>query len=415
MSVRLDDLFPLAAVTKHMDQNPKLEMIWPRVQAEIAAARKREVRRRKAQRLAAAGSVILAMVGVVMLSGLRLADVRAQVSWQMHDVSPIVGVAVNYPLDEGKRIFAVHGKNDDQQVVCLERGTGKTLWSSGIRFSKCRLTVHENRVYVLAVTNRTRWTCMALDTARGEVLWSRVNEGSPSLLHSTLLLTSGGLCWSEGNQVVALDSATGELRWRKTLSADPWLSAPIAYENTLLVAGNAGLYAVDATTGLSLWNLAVPGGSPLPALNRPLLELGRDRLFLAARNHSGGGTLLCINLKTQKTIWSQTTDAPLRLSFHSGRVFVKTQDLCAFDADTGHALWRTAIGGCGTLHFQGQRIYLADAAAKARILAMDSSTGKVVWTRGAPSSCNGIVISGKFGFLSGNNQTLYALVLDEPS
>jgi outer membrane protein assembly factor BamB len=398
-----------------MDQNPKLDMIWPRVQAEIAAARKREILKRKAQRLAASLGVVLAMAGIAILSGLRLEDTRVRVSWQMRNVSPAIGVAVNYPLDEGLRIFAIHGKDDEQQVVCLDRRTGQTIWSSGVRFSKCRLTVHDTRVYVLAVTNRSQWICMALDTVRGAVLWTRVSEGIPGLSRSTLVFTSGGLCWSEGNQVVALDPATGELRWRKTLAADPWLSAPIAHDNTLFVAGGTGLYAVEAATGALLWSLALPGGAPLPVLNRPMLELGNDRLYWATRNFQGGGTLFCINLITKKTLWSQATDSALRLSFHDGRVFVRSQELCAFDASTGQALWRASIGGCGTLHFKGQRIYLVDAAERARILAMDSSTGKVVWTRKAPSSCNGIVISGKFGFLSGNNQTLYALVLDEPS
>jgi glucose dehydrogenase len=87
--------------------------------------------------------------------------------------------------------------------------------------------------------------------------------------------------------------------------------------------------------------------------------------------------------------------------------------LLAFDARTGQPLWQAPAGGCGTLSFEGNRVYLVDAKERSRVLALDAATGSQVWTRAMAASCNGIIVTGGMGILSGNDHTLYAFALNE--
>ncbi len=390
------------------DKNPGFEAIWPGVQAEIRAAR----RRRKAVRIGASAGVLLLAAG---LSGvvLRFAapSVWAVNSWEVADVSAETGISADYPLARGRHIYVVHGQGDHQHIACVMKHSGALAWTNDLRFSKCRLAADDERVYLLVNADAGRWVCAALDARTGATLWREPASEIPSGLPSTLAVLPNGLCWSEGNHLIMREPATGKLVWGKSIGSG-LLSAPVQGEGALIAASSDRIHALNPVTGEPLWSQALPGSSVLARFTRPMLEASGGRLFCASRNNLGKGALCCIETATRKVLWTQETEAPFKLHFHGAQVFVRSLNLDAFDAQTGAPLWQLPVGGCGTLSFHRGRVYLVDAAERARVLALDSVTGKPVWTHTVAGSCNGVVVSDRVALLSGNNRTLYAFALN---
>jgi outer membrane protein assembly factor BamB len=398
------------------DPNSGLDRIWPGVRAEIESARRKQAFRRKATRVAAVSCLVVA-VGAVALIGFKVAvpEVWAFHPWQLQDISSEIGVSADYPLTRGKHIFVVHGHGDHQHIACIEKRTGAMLWTNATSFSKCRLAADGQRVYVLASTQGANWICAALNARNGTTLWSQPSSQTPAAPPSTLTVLRAGLCWSEGNRVVLREPATGRLVWSKPVGSGGLLSAPVQQGTALFTASLDTFYALSLGTGEVLWSQPLADRTPLAAFSRPMLEAGDSRIYYASRDGQGKGVLRCIETGTRKVLWTQGTEVPVKLHFHGERVFVRSQDLNAFDARTGQPLWQVAVGGCGTLSFRGDRVYLVDAAERSRVLALDGGTGKQVWTQTVAGSCNGIIVTGRMGILSGNDRTLYAFALNEQS
>ena len=268
------------------------------------------------------------------------------------------------------------------------------------------------RVYVLATGQDGHWISAALSAKNGATLWTQPASETPSGPPSTITVLRDGLCWSEGNQVVLRNPATGRLVWSRTVGSGGLLSAPVQQGTTLFTASLDTFHALNPHTGEVLWSLPLANRTVLAGLTRPLLEAGAGRIFCASRNDQGKGVLRSIAPDTRRILWTQETAVPVKLHFHGERLFVRTPDLNAFDARTGRPLWQAPVGGCGTLSFHADRVYLVDAAERSRVLALDAVTGKQVWTHAVAASCNGIVVTGQMAILSGNDHTLYAFALN---
>lgn len=406
----------LANNSMKSDQDGGFEAIWPGVRAEIESARHRRVNQRRAVRIGGSLALLMAVAGLGVIGLQSLTPhARAFNPWQLQDISSETGISADYPLALGKRIFVVHGHGDHQNIACVEKRSGAITWTNGLSFSRCRLAADEQRVYLLANANGGHWVCAALDARTGSTLWSQPASESLAGLPSTLTMLRDGLCWSEGNRVVLREAATGKLVWNTTIGSGGLLSAPVPREGVLLAASSDGFHALSPRTGEILWSQPLPGSSAVARFTRPMLEAGGDRLFCASRSSGGKGVLWCIDTGTKKVLWTRETEVPVKLHLHGERVFVRSLNLDAFDARTGQALWQAPVGGCGTLSFHGDRVYLVDAAEHSRVLALDSATGHRVWTHAVAGSCNGVVVSDRVGFLSGNDRTLYAFALNEES
>lgn len=398
------------------DRDRGLDAIWPGVRAEIQSVRRQRAWRRTAVRITATvcGVIATAALGVL---GLRWVAPRpgAFHSWQLQDINSATGVSSDYPLAQGNRLFVVEGQRERQHVACIDKRTGTRLWASDLRFSQCRVAADAQRVYVLAHCPGQSWRCVALEAKSGAVLWQSAGDDAQGGLPSTLTVLRHGLCWTEGNRVVLRESATGRLVWSKSVGSGGLLAAPVRQAAVLFTASAENLYALDQRTGEIRWSCSLAERTPLAGFTRPLLEAGEGRIFCATRNRRGKGVLSCIETTTRAVLWTQAIEPPVKLHRHGGRVFVRSLNLDAFDARTGQPVWQVPVGGCGTLSFRGDRIYLVDTANGGRVLALEAATGNRVWTQTVAGSCNGIVVSDRVGILSGNNRTLYAFALQEKS
>lgn len=367
-------------------------------------------------RIAAAVCLLVTIASLVVVGYQRVAPQQETFhAWQLRDISSATGVCADYPLAWGKRLYVVLGQGGNQRLACLDRQTGAMVWTNAMSFTQCRLAADDQRVYLLAQGRGQQWSCAALNARSGALLWQQsageVSRGTPS----TLTLLPHGLCWTEGNRVIFREPATGEILWTRPLDSGGLLAAPVQQAAVLFTASAENLYALDQRTGEIRWSCSLAERTPLAGFTRPLLETGEGRIFCATRNRGGKGVLSCVETATRAVLWTQAIENPVKLHRHGERVFVRSLNLNAFEARTGQPLWQVPVGGCGTLSFRGNLIFLVDTANGGRVLALDAVTGNQVWTRTVAGSCHGIVVSDRVGILSGNNRTLYAFALQEKS
>ncbi len=403
------------------NQEPGLDDIWGAVQSEIGAARRRRRRRRFVPGAAAA----LLVLGAILVlrrppdpspeqdapappsapPHAALCDCR---QWRVSDVAPAVGIATHYPLIAGHKVFAVRGAEDDRSIVCLDKRNGRLLWESALRFSDCRLAADARRLYALARTVEGPWRCAAFEIETGRTLWHRPEGPFPLVPPSTLVLHADGICWTQGNRAMSRSAATGADQWEHEMADDGILSAPASYAGQILVASDRRVLALDAEDGNVLYSHRLTKRVTGAFLAGPILAMHDGRALVASRSTTGKGTLWCIEPAEGKVQWKRRISSPRALLASGDQVFLRSTELTVLDAQTGKRLWRSPVGGCGALSVLEGRLYVADAEDRSRVLVLDGATGRRLEARPIAGSCNGIIVSGRMGFLGSNDGKLYA-------
>lgn len=139
---------------------------------------------------------------------------------------------------------------------------------------------------------------VAIDAATGKLRWqARTGACYDSPLVADGVVYVGGL--EEG--VFALDATTGRVRWRYSIpNGDP--STPILSGGALYVAADgAGVFALDSATGAPRWS------QPLDASDVTLYSaptLANSTLYLVRTNASGFSALFALNMVSGRQLWS---------------------------------------------------------------------------------------------------------------
>ena len=208
-----------------------------------------------------------------------------------------------------------------------------------------------------------------------------------------------GTGWIDGNMCVAGKRAVD-------LSAKPaQVGFGVDTDNSrAMTAAQAGLSARDAANLEVAWAFAMPRTSGLRGQG---VVVGSTLFYPAGQ----AGYLLALDTRTGCVKWATPTPANLRGSMAYGRLGAKgpwglvggdaSGNLSAFDAQTGKIVWRAdprhdkTVPISGTPLFAGDRIIVpissGDVGAAMRpthpcckshggVAAVDSGTGKVLWT-----------------------------------
>lgn len=168
-------------------------------------------------------------------------------SWNQKDGVPIlwtqaVGTGYAAPAVLGNRLVVHHRTGREERVDCLDATTGKTLWSHAYPSQyqdpfgynngpRCSPTLTTNRVYTYGAEGHLA----CLDMQTGKPVWTRetgkewnvpeafFGVGSTPLLHgNTLFVMVGG---QPNAGVVALDASTGKTLWT-AVGRDTWDGTP---------------------------------------------------------------------------------------------------------------------------------------------------------------------------------------------
>jgi eukaryotic-like serine/threonine-protein kinase len=286
------------------------------------------------------------------------------------------------------------------------------------------------RLYVSSDNRRVH----AFDTASGRRIWSARLPGRPSSP-----AVSGGRVFVvvEDGFVYALAAGTGRRLWRVSISSAEgggWPAAPTVADGVVYTMGiSDGVTALEARTGRRLWQHAVECfGCPVAVSGRQVY-IGGDVTTDGVRQPA---RMYALDRTTGATVWStEIAGLPFWTPAVSGnRVFlasateanrVKTFRLEAFDIADGRTQWSVPIGESRVYTFAapavaGSRIVVPSPSGD--LVAHDVTTGRQLWRAplpvgsSAPAIANGVVYVGAgngivYAFRLRNGQRLWSAKL----
>jgi outer membrane protein assembly factor BamB len=184
---------------------------------------------------------------------------------------------------------------------------------------------------------------VALDAATGAVRWQFDLGVAPSVAGAKPPAVLGGIVYAAGHDgtVFAIDAATGQLRWSHETGGT--VSTAVAVDtDTVFVGTNEGtLFALDAATGENRW--AYPTGAI--SVSSPVIAEGV--IYVGG----GGDTLFALDTTNGLPRWKKSVKAGMQsvavgdgLAVAAGINTSNAVLLVAMDAANGDALWQDQSG-----------------------------------------------------------------------
>ena len=241
----------------------------------------------------------------------------------------------------------------------------------------------------------------ALDPATGQTIWSYETSGAVDWPRPEGEVVYVG---SEDGYLHALNSRTGELRWRHRIEGGDVAWGPATLARGIVYFGSAGCcaYALDADTGQLLWRFETDGLVSSPAVSQEgwvylastegsvyaLLGSDTDAPPAATAAPSGvhQSTPEVQPSPQPQVAWREKFDTGNIVLYgeHNGLVFARSTDhhVHAFSAEDGREHWRYYVGE------QWRRLIIdgiPDGVAyvttrDAIVRALDASSGDLIWT-----------------------------------
>jgi alcohol dehydrogenase (cytochrome c) len=383
------------------------------------------------------------------------------------------------PIVVGTSIYV---QDATSSVYALDRATGTLLWEHRFRapnFGRNGLSYGSGRLY-----GNTDTTAFALSAADGTLLWQRtlINDHEQfvdiaPLVSGTLVYTSTVGYPPDGHGAIyALDAGTGKVAWKFSTISDPWaapakaggggawytpsldtqgnlylgianpypLGGTPAYPNGAAFPGDAlytdSLVVLDAQTGKLRWHDQVTPHDvrdydfQLPPILASIEAGGSQHSAVIGAGKAG--LVVAWDRTTHTRLWQTPVGRHLNdsgplpahdvkicpgffggvetpLAYDDGMIFVPVVDLCshgsstgfqmvntldplggtgeflALDASTGHVLWRRGLSkpdfGCATV--SGGAVFTSTFDGE--LYGFDAATGRTLWQARAPAGING--------------------------
>jgi outer membrane protein assembly factor BamB len=245
----------------------------------------------------------------------------------------------------------------DGIVYALRLRDGELLWQYDAKEELGTSPVLEGgRVMVASLTD----TLFVIDAKTGKWLWQYRRE-SPSgfTIHGASRPTVAGgtifIGFADGH-LLALRSDDGSVKWDKALSSEGQFidvdTAPVLDENGRVYAASYkdGIFALDATTGDTLWHTATPGMTQLLHAGGTLVASGDQQL--QAVSIATGQSLWSVTLKGKSARQPVLAQNFLVVPIHDSLVFV--------DPLTGkqRVAWDPGQGVSATPAWSGSHLYV---------------------------------------------------------
>jgi outer membrane protein assembly factor BamB len=205
----------------------------------------------------------------------------------------------------------------------------------------------------------------------------------------------GGVAYDAGRvyaatgfaQVVALDAASGEIAWRKSVSG-PMRAAPTVFEGRLFVVTKDNrTFALDTATGTEQWSHSgieeVAGllGAASPAVDGDTVVVTYSSGEIFALRVENGRQLWSDNLAAirRADAVSALADILGRPVIDRGRVYAISHSgrMVAIDAVSGRRVWETALGGVNQPWVAGDFVFVL--TNNAEVAALTARDGLIRW------------------------------------
>lgn len=344
------------------------------------------------------------------------------------------GRAWSSPVVAGDLIFltnAINAKNDEDvhapvslHVLALSATNGKVLWDREVFFIENPWTVgffdknshasatpvyDAGRIY--AQFGNFGTACI---DEQGNVIWKTKepafdtelgNGGSPIVVDDLLVFNCDGL---KDPFVVALDKATGKIRWKSERGCKPKnayaLSTPLLIEVNgkpqIISVGTRVVQALSPQTGKKIWHVFhweyCPVSRPVFAHGLVFVSTGREKANLLAIRPDGHG-----DITDTHVVWSAEKNVPLTPSpLVVGDDFYMIADnglMTCLDAKTGVQHWKERIGketSASPLYADG-KIYVQDEFGTGYVLKPGHRLEVLATNDLGDKSCASYAIHGK--------------------
>lgn len=263
------------------------------------------------------------------------------------------------------------------EVHCLDRATGKTIWSQVAAEHKPSIATHRTNTFasetpvidgerIYAYFGMTGLFCYDLD---GKILWQTElgsypmthgwGTGSSPVLVGDLLIIQ---CDNEEKSfLVAFDKKSGEEKWRVDRDERSTWSTPYVWENAqrteLVTGGSRKVRSYDPATGEVLWELPITGRSASTAVgDKEMVYIGTGGGMgvgpLVAIRAGASGELSMDNASPEGpgVVWTNKTGGPPMASplLYDGNLYVLDQRqgiLTCYNAKSGEQVYKKRIDG----------------------------------------------------------------------
>ena len=278
----------------------------------------------------------------------------------------VPGSGSSSPIVWDDRIFLTTSSNSGRRVSILSfrRSDGELLWETDAPDGRAAYVHNKNSPASATVTTDGERVyasfgsrgMLAVDFD-GRIAWhrdlGRIDNyhgaaGSPLLYRDTVIIYQDQ---NRGAFVIALDTRTGETRWRTSRAASVGWGTPIAVtvgdHDELIVSSQRHVRSYDPTTGEELWNC---GGNlfeviPTPAVGHGLIfcSSGRAGPTLAIRP-GGQGDVTDTHVAWKTTRGSPFVPSPLVYGDYLYLVNDMSSIITCLNAKTGETVWQERLG-----------------------------------------------------------------------
>lgn len=222
-------------------------------------------------------------------------------------------------------------------VVALDTGGGERRWTADVGHDAAAAPAVGGDLAIVTTWNGGADVdrgVVALDLADGTELWRAIPDvdvdAAPTLADGTVYV--GGSLHSD--EVVAIDAATGDVRWRKAVG--DYAPTPAVAEGVVYVGGGSNEFvrAMDAETGQTLWERDLDGrvwGAP---------TVVDDVVYAATRN----GTVAALGAADGDPRWTGSVDGDVNRSpaVANGVVYAPGDGFVAA-VDRSETVWKTDV------------------------------------------------------------------------
>jgi outer membrane protein assembly factor BamB len=297
----------------------------------------------------------------------------ADYNWKIE----LPGEGISAPVLWGEKLFvtsadAAAGK---RWLLCINADDGKTLWSREFTFNSYKK--HGNNTYATSTPaadaervyalwqSKEASELVALDHA-GRDVWrfdlgpfqGGHGGGISPIVHEDLVILQND---QEGpSYLVALDAASGKVRWKLDRTTDrASYATPCVYERPgrpaeiIFTEWKQGITAVDAKTGKQTWQIEVFGDETERAISSPIvagdLVIGTCG-FVTAKKHTVAvrpeDTAAGVEVKEVFRFERQVAYLPSSLVYN-GLLFCWSEQgiVTCLSATTGEQIWQQRVGG----------------------------------------------------------------------
>lgn len=296
-------------------------------------------------------------------------------------------------LGDGNVFFmSAHGNGSTFTLWALDAKTGARAWShtphfgNGTAASASAPAFGGGAVYY-AVQDPTSPAAfsltLALDAATGAVRWQRKLRGAPA--GPPAVAPEGDtVFFGLGGGLFAVDTVSGDVRWNATSGSVAPATGPAVGSGGGMVAvasARGSIITFDAETGSQRWEAkGASNGWASPVFSGKGTP-GGGMVFTAA-----GTNLTALDARTGKQRWTVDTGMynPLNPRLDGGVLFIAgtTSTLFAYDAATGAPLWQAA--GLCSVHLWDvpavgkEHVYIG-SDTDMQLIALEKRTGARAW------------------------------------